>query len=106
MGAILSLNISIIALGTFGLGIICYACMAVPVIQFFFGVGETSIGYRAMNGERLSSTHMMAILGIVVAALTMAVIPRVLEIFTLINLNDDEVDAWLEGGDAQITGAA
>lgn len=106
LGAILFFNISIIALGTFGLGIVCYACMVIPAVQFFFGVGEAYIGYRAMNGERLSSTRMMAILGIVVAALTMAVIPLVLEIFTLVNLNDDEVAAWLEGGDAQITGAA
>ena len=106
MGFILFLNISMLTIGTFGLGIVCYACMAIPVVQFFVGAGETYIGYQAMNGERLPKTRNVAILGIVVAALTMAVIPLVLEIVTLMNLNDDEVAAWLEGGDDQITGAA
>ncbi len=105
VGFVLFLYVSALTIGTFGLGIFCYACMVFPVGQFFWGAAEAFVGYQAMSGERMPKTRTVAIVGVVVAALTMAVIPLVLEIMTLVNLNDDEVSAWLEGSQDQITGA-
>ena len=70
MGLVLFMNITMLTIGTFGLGIVCYACLVMPVIQFFVGVGEAYVGYQAMNGEHLPKTRNVAILGIVVAAPT------------------------------------
>lgn len=49
-----------------------------------------------MQGKPLSSTKLTSIIGLVVGVINMSLIPIILEIVTLVSLNDDEVAGWLE----------
>jgi len=96
MGIVIFLYASAIMISTFGLGIVCYACLLWPLLPFAMGVTELVVGVQAMNGKPMGATRMTSIIGLVVAVLNMSVIPLILEVVTLVSLNDNEVAGWLE----------
>lgn len=86
------------ALATFGLGIVCYACMIWPIIPFVMGIIELIMGIRAMSGQRVQGIRTVSTVGIVAAALNLSMIPLVLEIIAMVQLGDAQVVGYLEEG--------
>ncbi len=102
LGGFLFLYIGMLAVITFGLGCVGYVCMVFPLLQLITGVIEIVVGFKVQSGEMMPNAKSFSILGIVVAAMGMQIVPALLEIFSLMQMNDDEVVAWLEAGDNTI----
>lgn len=86
---------SAIAISTFGIGIVCYACMLWPLLPFAGGVAELVTGIRIMGGTRVPGARIVSIGGLISAALNLAMIQVVLEVVALVMLNDETVTRWL-----------
>lgn len=100
LGVVLFIYITAIAVGSMGIGIVCYVCCLWPVVPLAFGIFELITGMNIMNGKPQKNAPLVAILGIVMGALNLAfgvgVIPMIMEIVATVMLNDAEVKAWLE----------
>jgi len=102
IAALLFLYITGIAIGTFGIGIVCYVCCLWPLIPLAFGVFELMTGLKIMQGQPVAQGSMVSIIGIVVAALNLlsglSVVPLVLEIVATIMLNSQESKDYIAQG--------
>ena len=98
--------ISMIAVATMGIGILCYACCLWPILPLGFGIFELITGMNVMNGKPVRNASTVAIAGIVMGALNLplgiGVVPMVMEIIATVMLNDDEVKAWIEESSADL----
>jgi hypothetical protein len=98
------------AVGTFGIGILCYACCVIPLIPAGFGIYEMICGLGAMNGKPVSNIQTVSIIGIIMGALNLftglGIIPLALEVVATVMLSDDEVKAWLAQADPDLLPAS
>lgn len=88
-----------IAISTFGLGIVCYACMLWPILPFVTGIVEVIAGIKVMSGARMPGARVVSIVGVIVAALNLSMIQIALEVVALVMLNDESVTRWLQTND-------
>lgn len=97
--AILAIYVGTLVLATFGFGLPFVVCCAIPIPGLVFGGVEIYEGLQIMNGKVVKSAPTLSIVGIVIAAMTFAMVPLVLEIIATTMLRNDDVKAWLEAND-------
>lgn len=105
VGVILFIYVPILAIGTVGVGLLCYVCCLWPVATLGFGIFELITGLNLMNGKVVKHASTVSIIGIIIGALSMGnggVISLVLEIIATVMLNDDEVKQWLAQHDPEL----
>ena len=94
---ILCIYVSAFAIATLGFGCIGYFCMLWPLLQLIMGIIETITGYQAMNGQPVPNAKAVSIGGIVIGVMNFSMIPVIMEVFAMLQFQDDKVVAWLEG---------
>lgn len=107
LSLILFVYISMFAVMTMGIGILCYACCLWPIVPLGFGIFEVVTGMGVMNGKPVRNAGTVAIAGIVMGALNLpmlgiGIVPMVMEIIATVMFNDEEVKAWIEESSADL----
>lgn len=106
LGVIIFLYASALAIGTLGIGCVCYGCLLWPLLPAAVGVGEAWTGYRVMSGERVPFARTMSIIGLVNAAVNMNIVTVILEVLALMWLGEPASAAYANDETSNVIDAA
>jgi hypothetical protein len=102
LAVVLFFYITAIAIGSMGVGVLCYVCCLWPLLPLAFGIFEIVTGMNVMNGKVVKNATTVSLIGIVVGLLGGSFLPMILEIVAMVMLNDDKVKAWIAVQEPQV----